>query len=228
DFIFFPMLLFKDHPGDNNILWNVDNGMDDLLRIIYGDTVCPGSGTLWKKKVFVEIGMWNESIHLWQDIELHIRAIMQNVKFVKRLDLKPDFFIRTSDISLSRTGYNTLPKISSRIKVLSSGLEIAQRERKLEKYKIGFKNMASNIYVSMSYAHKIPFSYIRKIENLAKTFDLFTTRDHLLLRTYFLMYRTKLYKLAFIKRMLEKKVRAIAPAPEFHLNKHSYTNKIEF
>lgn len=228
DFILFPMLLFKDIPGDTNILWNVENGMDDLLRIIYGDPVCPGSGTLWKKKTFIEIGMWNESILLWQDIELHIRALLQNVKFQKRLDLKPDFFIRTSDISLSRTGYNTLPKISSRMKVLSSGLEMAEREKKLEKYKIGFKNMARNIYLSMIYAHKVPFSYIRSIENLAKSFGLFTTHDHLLLRTYFLMYWTKLYKLTFIKKVLEKKVREIAPAPEFQLNKHMYTNKIEF
>ena len=228
DFILFPMLLFKDIPGDTNILWNVDNGMDDLLRIIYGDPVCPGSGTLWKKNTFVEIGMWNENILLWQDIELHIRALMQNVKFRKRLDLKPDFFIRTSDISLSRTGYNTLPKISSRMKVLSSGLEMAKRENKLEKYKVGFKNMARNIYLSMIYSHKVPFSYIRNIENLAKSFGLFTTHDNLLLRTYFLMYWTKLYKLNFIKKMLEKKVREIAPSPEFQLNKHLYTNKIEF
>ena len=228
DFILFPMLLFKDIPGDTNILWNVDNGMDDLLRIIYGDPVCPGSGTLWKKNTFVEIGMWNENILLWQDIELHIRALLQNVKFRKRLDLKPDFFIRTSDISLSRTGYNTLPKISSRMKVLSSGLEMAKRENKLEKYKVGFKNMARNIYLSMIYAHKVPFSYIRNIENLAKSFGLFTIHDNLLLRTYFLMYWTKLYKLNFIKKMLEKKVREIAPSPEFQLNKHLYTNKIEF
>lgn len=80
----------------------------------------------------------------------------------------------------------------------------------------------------MIYSYKVPFSYIRNIENLAKSFGLFTTHDNLLLRTYFLMYWTKLYKLNFIKKMLEKKVREIAPSPEFQLNKHKYTGKIEF
>ncbi len=57
DFYFIPKLLFKNTPGDTNILWNVEKRMDDLLRIIYGESILPPEVEPYgKKKTFVEIG----------------------------------------------------------------------------------------------------------------------------------------------------------------------------
>ena len=68
---------------------------------------------MWKKESFIKAGMWSEHLLLWQDIELHLRALLQHVMYVKRFDLQPDVFIRISDVSISRTGYQSLPKFLS-------------------------------------------------------------------------------------------------------------------
>ena len=57
DFVIFPMLLFKEKPDDLKLLWNIDKPADDIDRILQGDAVCQGTGTLWKKSSFVDIGM---------------------------------------------------------------------------------------------------------------------------------------------------------------------------
>src|SRR5690606_21008508 len=117
DFVIFPMLLFKKTPDDLGLLWNIDKDEDDLSRVLKGDAVCQGTGPLWKKRSFVDVGMWNADLKLWQDVELHIRSFLYPVKYKKRLDLSPDVYLRISDDSLSRINYHSAPKLKSRNEV---------------------------------------------------------------------------------------------------------------
>ena len=96
DCIVFNMLLFKKQPADLGLLWNVENGEDEISRLLNGNPICQGTGIIWKKDKFIEIGCWNENLKLWQDVELHLRAHLNGINFSKRLDLPPDVFIRIS------------------------------------------------------------------------------------------------------------------------------------
>jgi glycosyltransferase involved in cell wall biosynthesis len=129
DFAVFPMLLFDERPETATRLWNVDTGEDDLLRVLRMDPVCQGTGTLWRKDSFVRIGLWNESLRLWQDIELHLRAFSSGLKYSKRFDLPPDVYIRETAASLSRSGYNAPEKLESRGEVARTAVAILKERR---------------------------------------------------------------------------------------------------
>ncbi|MBK7735528.1 MAG: glycosyltransferase family 2 protein [Chitinophagaceae bacterium] len=135
DFIIFPSLLFKKQPDDLKLLWNIDRDEDEINRLLTGANPLPGNRDLLEKESFVRVGMFDEKLLLWQDIELHLRAYLNGLNFKKRFDLLPDLFIRISDISLSRTGFHSLPKLNSRIAVFSETADqMAQQKGLMEQY----------------------------------------------------------------------------------------------
>jgi glycosyltransferase involved in cell wall biosynthesis len=129
DFAIFPMLLFEGSPDTASRLWNVDTGEDDFLRVLRMDPVCQGTGTLWRKDSFARMGMWNESLRLWQDIELHLRAFSSGLNYSRHFDFPPDVYIRETDTSLSRAGYNTPEKLESRGEVARTAVAILRGKR---------------------------------------------------------------------------------------------------
>ena len=225
DFVIFPMLLFKDKPDDLKLLWNIDKPADDIDRILLGDAVCQGTGTLWKKSSFVATGMWDEKLLLWQDVELHLRSLLHPLKYAKRLDLKPDVFLRISDVSLSRTGFHSYPKFQSRLQVLFQTLEQAKNRGVLEKHKAGLQSMATDILVNAANS-----SYIKEAEGIFEmlyAFQLFDKEAERGLKHYVWLRRNKLYKIPF----LQKRAYALLPKNDIvlksSLNKVSYTDPIE-
>ncbi len=117
DFAIFGMLLFSGTPLDADRLWNIDSAESDLLRLLRMDPICQGTGTLWRRESFVDLGLWDEGLHVWQDIDLHLRAFSGPWKYVKRLDLPPDAFLRETMGSLSRGSYQSREKLESRAQV---------------------------------------------------------------------------------------------------------------
>lgn len=226
DFTIFPMLMFKKEPTDTGLLWNIDNDIDDTLRVIYGDPVCQGTGTLWKKRSFVDIGMWDDTLALWQDIDLHLRAMLMDLKFTKHLNLQPDVFIRLSDESLSRTGFYSSVKIKSRMKVFVRALELARSKNKIAMYRDGFRNMGKNIYLSVIYSSFITKHEVNEMHTILRNFKLFSTKELRLFRWYNLAYKMKLYKLNILHKKLINDLNNVAPAMPVSLNKIQYTQPI--
>lgn len=132
DFAIFPMLLFETDPNKADRLWNRDTGGDDLLRLLRLDPVCQGTGTLWKKESFIRVGMWDESLSVWQDIELHVRAFAGNYKYEKRFDLAPDVLLRETASSLSRGGYQSREKLQSRAIVARRAVELLRTHERAD------------------------------------------------------------------------------------------------
>lgn len=124
DFSIFPMLLFHEKVEDAERLWNIDTGEDDIVRLLQLDPICPGTGTLWRRDSFVRLGMWNEYLSIWQDIELHLRAFTGPYRYVKRMDMKPDVYIRESVASLSRESYDSPEKLESRAYVVRAAVAL--------------------------------------------------------------------------------------------------------
>ncbi len=209
DFVIFPMLLFKKELNDLNLLWNIDKVEDDLLRVLTGDAVCQGTGPLWKKSSFQQVGMWNEGLKLWQDVELHIRSFMYPVRYKKRLDLLPDVYLRVSDDSLSRVGYHAPQKLMSRIQVFEYALEEIAGKGKLDLYKQGLRVMGADVLISV-----INGRLYHEAEQLLKQVEdnlIFSSSELKKIRYYMMVHKARLYKIPFLFRLFNTNVNEIAP-----------------
>lgn len=217
DFIIFPMLLFRKEPHDTNLLWNVDNEVDDLTRVLIGDPVCQGTGPLWKKQSFVNVGMWNEQLLLWQDIELHVRSLLYPVKYKKRLELQPDVYLRISTDSLSRVGYHAVPKSRSRQKVYTYACETIVAKGIKEKYIYGLRVMGLDVILSLIRGRL--FNDAEELIHDALRHRIFAAAEINRIKLYLNAYRIKIYKVPFLFKYLEASVRAIEPVKETTINK---------
>jgi glycosyltransferase involved in cell wall biosynthesis len=225
DFVIFPMLLFKNQPDDLMLLWNIDTEEDDLLRILKGDPVCQGTGTIWKKSSFQNIGMWKEDLRLWQDIELHIRSILWPLRFTKKMDLAPDVFLRISDISLSRTGFHALPKFLSRKEVFLFSCERIRQAGLLAKYTEGLQVMGYDLITS-----GIKSRYFSETEELIRyctELQLFSTDQLRQFRKYHWSFRMRLYKIPSLFRVLEERHMRLLPAFSSTINQIKWLSPIQ-
>ena len=224
DIIIFPMLLFKKKPDDTCLLWNIDKEQDDVTRILSGDPICQGSGTIWKKTSFVKTGMWDEKLLLWQDIELHLRSFLQGVKYKKRMDLLPDIYLRVSDISLSRIGFNSLAKLKSRIEVYTATASTIVRKQKINLYKNSIRNMGADLIVSAISGNY--FNEARMLMKFSAEKNIFTQQELKKFSKYLVHWKLKLYKLPFISKQLTKEVRSLVSVPESTLGTVKYLQTI--
>lgn len=209
DFLIFPMLLFRKKPDDMRVLWNVENGEDDLHRILVGDPICQGTGTIWKKNSFVKAGMWREDLHLWQDIELHIRALLEGYTYKKRLDLLPDIFLRISEVSLSRTSYNSLPKFQSRVLVLKYTVQTLHSQQRLAQYKPGLRYMAANLL-----SRAIECDYYEEADDVLRfcvAHDIFGDSERRFFTNYLKARKFRLMKIPLFKQLLGRRFKSLVP-----------------
>ena len=219
------MLMFKNKPNDLRLLWNIDSQVSDIERILMGDPVCQGTGTIWKKESFVKAGMWSEQLLLWQDIELHLRALLKDFKYVKRLDLEPDVFIRISDVSLSRTGYHSLPKFLSRLIVLKEITELILQKNKLNQYKIGLQHMFADLFINAAGSNY--HQQVKEMLVLQKNWSLFSSSEHKNLIRYAFIRKNKLYKFPLIQNISLKQITKGLSQKKRSLNQISYTKNIK-
>lgn len=226
DFIIFPMLLFKKQPDDLRTLWNVDSEDDDLLRLLLGDPVCQGTGPLWKKKSFQHIGMWREDLLLWQDIELHIRSFLWPMKYAKRMDLPPDVFLRISDVSLSRTGFHSLPKFKSRIEVIKYAIEKVSEKGLLQKYTDGLRYMACDIIAGLIRSgYKVEAD---ELISFCERKQVFTKKETGYFKAYRKLHSMKLYKIPTLMKKAEQRIDGLKVATNSLLEKYKWEQPIQF
>lgn len=207
DFIIFSMLLFKKELNDTNRLWNVDTGENEVLRIFRDDPICQGTGTLWKKKTFMDIGLWREDLRIWQDVELHIRAFLWPVKYAKRMDLPPDVYLRISDDSLSRVGFHDLSKYKSRVEVCLYACKTVTEKRLPAEYVRGLRKMICDVFIGLVLQNH--FRDGQAFLARVKRFRIFTSEEHRYMRGLLFIYRFKLHKIKRLHNSYFDKVSAI-------------------
>jgi glycosyltransferase involved in cell wall biosynthesis len=81
DFGIFGCILFNREPGDMNLLWNADTGIDDIDRFLAIDPPWQTTSPIWRRESLAKIGLWDEAVPSWQDWEFHIRALIANLKY---------------------------------------------------------------------------------------------------------------------------------------------------
>lgn len=123
DYAIFPMIVFKDTIFDTMKLWNVETEESEIVRILKLDSISGSPGVFWKKSSLEKIGAWNESLAMWQDVEILIRAFAYNLKYKIFFKLIPDVYVRTTTKdSISRKNYYKKEKIESRSRVFMIAL----------------------------------------------------------------------------------------------------------
>ncbi|OSZ82176.1 hypothetical protein CAP35_02590 [Chitinophagaceae bacterium IBVUCB1] len=209
DFIIFPMLLFKNKPDDTKLLWNIDKDEDDLNRILKGDAICQGTGTLWKRQSFIDIGMWQEGLKLWQDVELHIRSLLWPVKYKKRMDLEPDVFLRISDDSLSRVGYYSAPKMESRVQVFTDICSKMESLGIVSKYAQSLRVMGLDILLGTLKSGY--YAGAKKTVALFEKVLIFNNAETKRMKRLIMLSQYKLYKFRSLYHPIWQKVADLAP-----------------
>ena len=224
DVIIFPMIMFKESPDDLGLLWNIDKPNDDIERILFGDAICQGTGTIWTKNKFLEVGAWRQDLAVWQDVELHLRTMLSGVVYKKRMDLRPDIFLRISDVSLSRTGYHSINKWRSRVNVLLQTVETMNRKTLLGKYSLGIRNVAVDLIVG-----GIRSGYWTEVGSLVDTLkesSIIEPKHVKLFNLYSIFRKLKGYKIAVLEALFDKKVKQMITSYDNTLNKVKYKGTI--
>lgn len=224
DLIIFPTLLFSTKPDDLRVLWNIDTGENDLARILRSDPICQTSGPIWKKESFIAVGQWTEGLAVWQDIDLHSRALMAGVSFSKRMDLSPDAFIRISEISLSRTAFNHIEKVQSRIYVFKYVLDNISGYDKNSAVIQALKLMAFNLIVDA--IHSNHFNEAKKLINYSEGGKVFGASELQGMKKYMLFRKCKGYKIGVLNKILYKKMEQFAPRLNQSLGQVAYTKEV--
>ena len=87
DFATFQTAVFENSPGDLGRQMNPDRLGDDLTRFLFFECPWPISGPVWRKSSLVRLGLFDESLLSWQDVELHIRAIAAGLHYLRFPDV---------------------------------------------------------------------------------------------------------------------------------------------
>jgi len=96
DFWIFPSAMFLISACDINKRWNVLNKKEtDLIRFLLQDAPWSIMGPIWRKEALKQLNGFNELAICWQDWELHVRAIIAGLKYLKTKDELPDSYVRT-------------------------------------------------------------------------------------------------------------------------------------
>lgn len=142
DFAVFPMLIFNRNWEDAKYLWNVETTENDVDRFLKLDAVWQTTGPIWGKQFLIDLGGFDERLNCWQDVDIHIRALLTKPNYKKYYELPPDcFYRRNSENSISQQ------EISSRAK-LNSRYLLAQKLYQLVPTKKDIKYIYANVLIS--------------------------------------------------------------------------------
>lgn len=83
DFITFQHAVFVKELHDLNKPQDADLSGDDLGRFLYFELPWIITSPIWRKSALIRIGLLDDSLPSWQDVELHIRALTAGCKYLR-------------------------------------------------------------------------------------------------------------------------------------------------
>ena len=161
--------IFHEHPGDTGLVWNTFAGPDPLLRFAALETVWGTAAPLWRTESIRKIGAWDTTLPFHQDLETHLRALVQGLKAV----LIPDVVVDYRDAPTGRMTTNrkkgvqcVLIELYERTEVANMGLDLrrafattygvsAGAAAKNREWSAAWRSLGDFIRVEPSIGHKL-------------------------------------------------------------------------
>lgn len=83
DFVTFQTSVFVDTPNDLNRPQCSDLLGNDLERFLYFELPWTITAPTWRKTTLMHLGLLDEALQSWQDVELHIRALTKGCRYLR-------------------------------------------------------------------------------------------------------------------------------------------------
>lgn len=83
DFAVFQTGVFVATPGDLGRQLDPELLGDDLLRFLYLECPWQTTAPIWRRSALERLGGFDESLPSWQDVDLHVRAIAQGLRYMR-------------------------------------------------------------------------------------------------------------------------------------------------
>jgi len=204
DFLVFPMLMFYEFPEKSTILWNIETNEPDLLRFLSLDSVWQTSGPIWKKSAVERIGGFTEGLACWQDVDIHLKALISDLKYHKFYSLAPDIYYRQHKTgSISQNEISSPAKMNSRLEVYTTqSLNLMNSIDKpvLQRLRYLGQNVTNGAIKSLNY------SVTFKILSFGLKNKLFTSGFAAKSSILMLLMLLRLYKISFVKAFINKEM----------------------
>lgn len=189
DFVVFNTGTFNREIGDNNFTWKVpkSNHLELFLR---HDLPWNISSVFWTKKALIKLNGFQENFVRLQDVELHTRALLSNLKYSVSRNTSMDFYYR---INPNRNLLSKETALLNKLRGLSK--YISYFETNVTSKRKYLKGTAISAYKEILY-----FYNGKEIENrlikavLGKIFASNTKMENAILTLY-----SKLFSLGFHK-----------------------------
>ena len=83
DFATFQTGIFVTTPGDRSRVLDDQLIGDDLCRFLYFEAPWIITSPTWRRETLLRLGLFDEALLSWQDIELHVRAIAAGCRYLR-------------------------------------------------------------------------------------------------------------------------------------------------
>jgi len=130
DFIAYPMGIFNSEIYDSNIISNIPTATPDLHRFLNRDVVWQISGPIWKKETLLKLNGFDLELHSQQDLDLHIRALINGFKY-KYIHQNPDVYYRREIDSIPRQESQSLSHFRQRFQMILKHQALLEKADKL-------------------------------------------------------------------------------------------------
>jgi hypothetical protein len=201
DFAIFPCELFHKVPGDLGVWWNIDTGEDLLTRQFKLDVICQGTGVIWKKSSCCALGLWDESLPIWQDVDLFLRAFITGQKYKVCFDLPRDLHYRKHPQSISSEEYFSLPKLQARCDVYKKNVTSLASVRPLRSPRIAM-TMARDLVLEAASAGQ--FAIAEDVLNWSRKVGVLNSREVRFLAFIRNVHRLKLTRIPYLRKALQR------------------------
>ena len=96
DFAAFPTIIFGWEFPNYDTYWNLPNTKDEICRFLNWDPPWGIISVIWRKDSLITIGKFDEKLLSFQDIDIHLRALIKNLNYEYATG-EADSFVREHD-----------------------------------------------------------------------------------------------------------------------------------
>ena len=171
DFLVFQGLLFNSVPGDSQLPWNTASGESDLCRFLRGNFGLADHRPHLEKGGLATVKGFDEQLACWQDVDIHLCALALGLKYLKKMETEPDYYIRRHGFgSISQNGFKSREAVGSLFRVFHKASEMLKPSITPD-IKHGLRQML---------AHGVQLALNNRFFDLARDGIKAGTRQHLL------------------------------------------------